>query len=153
MAPPCCVFVSWITLRKAELMFTLRVEPYYICMELVNGCYSVCWERLLQVLELSIHFFLACFFSHPEFIGFNAIDLIVLRGLFCGGVGVFGGFWFFFIFCWVFFCIHSVNSFLVLGKILSLILPERCIYFYSTVLHKSQKLLKALIIHNFFCYM
>lgn len=110
MAPPCCVFVSWITLRKAELMFTLRVEPYYICMELVNGCYSVCWERLLQVLELSIHFFLACFFSHPEFIGFNAIDLIVLRGLFCGGVGFFGGFVFFLFFVGFFF-LHSQCKF------------------------------------------
>lgn len=108
MAPPCCVFVSWITLRKAELMFTLRVEPYYICMELVNGCYSVCWERLLQVLELSIHFFLACFFSHPEFIGFNAIDLIVLRGLFCGGVGFFGGFVFFLFFVGFFFFAFTV---------------------------------------------
>lgn len=139
----------WITLRKAELMFTLRVDLYYICMELVNGCYSVCWERLLQVLELSIHFFLACFFSHPEFIGFNAIDLIVLKGLFCGGVGVFGGFCFFgflLVFYFIiifFFCIHSVKSFIVLGKILSLILPERCIYFYSTVLHKSQKTFKG----------
>lgn len=63
MAPPCCVFLFlWVTLRRASFVFTLCVEPYYICTELVNGCYSVCCEKLPQVLELSIHFFFSLFF-------------------------------------------------------------------------------------------
>lgn len=80
MAPPCCgfsVFMGHIT--EGKLVFTLCVEPYYICTALVNGCYSVCCEKLPQVLELSIHFFFSLFFffTHPDLIEFIAIDLIV----------------------------------------------------------------------------
>lgn len=50
------VFMGHIT--EGKLVFTLCVEPYYI----VNGCYSVCCEKLPQVLELSIHFFFSLFF-------------------------------------------------------------------------------------------
>lgn len=64
MAPPCCVFFSVFMghITEGKLVFTLCVEPYYICTELVNGCYSVCCEKLPQVLELSIHFFFSLFF-------------------------------------------------------------------------------------------
>lgn len=67
MAPPCCgfsVFMGHIT--EGKLVFTLCVEPYYICTALVNGCYSVCCEKLPQVLELSIHFFFSLFFFYSS---------------------------------------------------------------------------------------
>lgn len=58
------VFMGHIT--EGKLVFTLCVEPYYICTELVNGCYSVCCEKLPQVLELSIHFFFSLFFFYSS---------------------------------------------------------------------------------------